>query len=110
LNPKFMFSRSARSTPTKPERGIDTGSHALESTCFVKANVWYRHRNCVAHHGGCSPADPSVCDTDSDRHLNCRAAHDEVVAKHGSRTLGTDGYLSGLSSTVEMVLAAELKP
>ena len=23
--------------------------------------VWYRHRNCISHHGGCRPDDPNHC-------------------------------------------------
>jgi len=73
-----------------------------------QVRIWYRHRNCLAHSGGCFPQDSNFCDRNSPKHVNCRKAHEEIIAGRGVRDLGTDGYLSRLIDTVRNLVLWEL--
>jgi len=70
------------------------------------ASIWYRHRNCMAHQGGCMPDDPAHCRVSDGTCRACRAARDEMVKKHGSS--GVDAYRRALRDTVQYCLAHEL--
>lgn len=72
--------------------------------------IWYRHRNCVVHGGGCFADDGNFCDRSDNRYINCNAAHNEIVSSNnGIRNAFNDGYLRALRETVKNVLRAELK-
>ena len=64
--------------------------------------IWYRHRNCMAHSGGCLADDPEQCDRIDPRYVNCKAARDEAVAAN------IDHYRRVLRDTVGQCLQAEL--
>lgn len=70
--------------------------------------IWYRHRNCVVHGGGCFFNDPNFCDITKDQFLNCKKANDEIISNKGVRNDFTDGYLNALQETVKIVLRKEL--
>lgn len=70
--------------------------------------IWYRHRNCVVHGGGCFPNDPNFCDLTLDQFVNCKKANDEIISNKGVRNDFTDGYLNALQETVKIVLSKEL--
>jgi hypothetical protein len=69
--------------------------------------IWYRHRNCVVHGGGCFPDDASFCLRTDQKFDQCRRAHEEVVAKHGGRDQLTDTCLQALRQTALLLLQAE---
>jgi len=71
--------------------------------------IWYRHRNCMSHSGGCTPSDCAQCVRGDPKYDNCRAAHDDVVAAHGTRNVDIDDFLSALHMTVRLVLRDELR-
>ncbi len=66
--------------------------------------IWNRHRNCMAHQGGCFPDDPALCLRNDRRHKACRAAREEVLEKYGS----ADPYRRALRETVSHCIEAEL--
>lgn len=70
--------------------------------------IWYRHRNCVGHGGGCFPNDPQFCDTKIVKFSKCKAAHLEETKKYGKRELLADGYLASLETAVRTVVLKEL--
>jgi hypothetical protein len=69
--------------------------------------IWYRHRNCVAHGGGCFPDDASFCLRTDQKFVRCRRAHEDVIAKHGGRDHITDTCFQALRQTALLVLQAE---
>jgi hypothetical protein len=77
------------------------GSQVKQSDWRDLVTVWYAHRNCLAHDGGCRPQDPAQCDQNPAR-VRCRAAHDETSAA------ALDQYLSILVDTAQNALCAEL--
>lgn len=64
--------------------------------------IWYMHRNCAAHNGGCFNDDPSYCKRNSSRFVNCKKAHDEVI------TIGDDLYFRALNDTVKIIINYEI--
>jgi len=71
--------------------------------------IWYRHRNCVVHGGGCFPHDASFCLRTEDKYVRCKQAHDEVVEKHGKRDRVNDTYLQALRQTALLIVEAECR-
>jgi hypothetical protein len=70
--------------------------------------IWYRHRNCVVHGGGCFPADTSFCSRTDLKYVRCKTAHDEVeAAAQGPRSRQNDPYLQSLQFAVSDVLRRE---
>jgi hypothetical protein len=69
-------------------------------------SIWYRHRNCMAHQGGCLPDDPSHCRVDDGRYRACKAARDEMAKKHGHPDV--DSYRRALREVVRHCVAHEL--
>ncbi len=61
--------------------------------------IWYQHRNCVVHNGGCFPNDPNLC-----KNSDCKAAHDEII----NNKIFRDEYLISLRETVKIVINSEL--
>jgi len=77
-------------------------SQVQQSDWRQLADIWYQHRNCMAHAGGCFPHDPSLCDPNVPKQAGCRAARDETVQA------GIDHYLSILADTASHCLSSEL--
>jgi hypothetical protein len=71
--------------------------------------IWYRHRNCVVHGGGCFPEDASFCLRTDQKFVQCRRAHEEVVAKHGGRDQVTDTCFQALRQTAVLLLQTECR-
>jgi hypothetical protein len=71
--------------------------------------IWYRHRNCVVHGGGCFPDDTSFCLTTDQKFVQCRHAHEEVVTKHGTRDHLNDTCLQALRQTSLLIVQAECR-
>ncbi len=65
--------------------------------------IWYRHRNCVGHQGGCFPDNPNLCKTQA-KYANCKKAHNEIVANKGTRNASNDDYLMALELAVKDVI------
>ena len=70
--------------------------------------IWYRHRNCVVHGGGCFPDDPQFCLRNKSQYANCRMAHLESVRRAGQRGRYDDQYLRVLSMIAQAAVEAEL--
>lgn len=70
--------------------------------------IWYRHRNCMGHSGGCHAQDPSICSRSVSKFINCKSAHDEIITQHGERTRFTDQYYRALESVTRLVIECEL--
>jgi hypothetical protein len=81
-------------------------SELNQHTWTQLVSIWNRHRNCMAHQGGCVPDDSSHCRVSDGKYRACRAAHDEMVEKHGDS--GVDAYRRALRETVKYCLAHEL--
>lgn len=64
--------------------------------------IWYRHRNCAAHNGGCFHEDASYCKRNSNQFINCKNAHDEVW------NIGDDSYFGALNTTVKIIINHEI--
>lgn len=62
-------------------------------------SIWYQHRNCMVHQGGCFPSNPKYCNKSS-----CKAAHNEIVSKFGVRDISSDYHLVILEETVKSIL------
>lgn len=71
--------------------------------------IWLRHRNCVAHSGGCFPNNPTHCDRTDMRFTRCKQYYDTIVAKTGKYEYFNDTYLQNLKTTVETIIRSELK-
>jgi len=73
--------------------------------------VWYRHRNCISHHGGCRPDDPSHCHRTSQQFVTCRNAHLATIARSNlPRGRHTDDALRALEETARLAIIVELNP
>ena len=99
-------------------REVFTSSSMSNSTFAMGLNqglidemipIWYRHRNCVVHGGGCFHDDPDFCKIDKDQWVNCKNAHDEIISVHGVRNSFNDGYLRALDDTVKKIIDFEIK-
>lgn len=71
--------------------------------------IWYRHRNCVVHGGGCFPNDTLFCLPNDDKFINCKIAHDEIVNNFNSRNRFTDKYLSSLERATNWIISTEIE-
>lgn len=47
-------------------------------------DIWYRHRNCTDHTGGCFSSDSNYCDRKNDRFIKCKQDHDNNNIKLNS--------------------------
>jgi hypothetical protein len=47
-------------------------------------DIWYRHRNCTDHTGGCFSSDSNYCDRKNDRFIKCKQDHDNNNVKLNS--------------------------
>jgi hypothetical protein len=90
-----------RQTVGRSHVNFNYGSQVKQSDWRDLVTIWYAHRNCLAHDGGCRPHDAAQCDQSPAR-VKCRAAHDEVSAAV------LDHYLSILVDTVQDALYSEL--
>ena len=94
------------------QHGIGDSTYAVglqQGLISEQIPIWYRHRNCVVHGGGCFPDDPSFCDRTKSKYVNCWRANDEIVAAHGKRELFTDTYFKNLQALAQVMLSYELK-
>lgn len=87
--------------------GKEFGSGVAVTDIEDLVPIWYRHRNCVGHSGGCLPNDPSVCKPNSPKHVTCRAAHDEICRRTAPRDIYNDGYIKALMSVVKIVIGRQ---
>jgi hypothetical protein len=72
--------------------------------------IWYRHRNCIAHRGGCRPDDPSHCYRDKPQFIACRDMHLLVVNRSNmQRGRHSDQLLRDLESAVKFAIIHELR-
>jgi hypothetical protein len=72
--------------------------------------IWYRHRNCIAHCGGCRPDDPAHCHRDKPQFIACRDMHLLVVNRSNmQRSRHSDDLLRHLESAVKLAVIHELK-
>jgi len=71
--------------------------------------VWYRHRNCISHHGGCRPDDPNHCYRTSPQFVICHNAHLAAIARSNlPRGRHTDDVLHALEEAARLVIIVEL--
>lgn len=70
--------------------------------------IWYRHRNCMVHCGGCFPDDSIYCNRVEDKFVNCKRAYDEILTKHGCCEIFEDQYLRNLRDIVRDVISNEV--
>lgn len=70
--------------------------------------IWYRHRNCLVHHGGCFPDDPRCRDSKDRKHVQCRAARNAMAHRDGDADFFRDDDLESLCGTARACVAAEL--
>jgi hypothetical protein len=76
---------------------------------FDLVPIWYRHRNCIAHGGGCRPEDPTHCHRDKEQFVQCRDVHCKVVERNGMpRGRHADELLRTLESAVGLAVIQEL--
>jgi hypothetical protein len=72
--------------------------------------VWYRHRNCISHHGGCRPDDPNHCHRTKQQFVTCRDAHLRATARANlPRGRHTDDVLRALEEAARLVIIVELQ-
>ena len=72
--------------------------------------IWYRHRNCIAHRGGCQPDDPAHCHRDKPQFTTCRDMHLFVVNRSNmQRSRHSDELLRDLESAVKFAVIHEMK-
>lgn len=50
-------------------------------------SIWYRRRNCTAHHGGCFHSDSIYCDRTKQKFIDCKSDHDNGSVKLNSISL-----------------------
>jgi hypothetical protein len=93
---QLVFELLRSSMPGISARGI--GGHVKQGSFDELVPIWYRHRNCVGHRGGCFADDASFCSRVDPKFVNCKAAHDEIVAAHRARSRQNDEYLRLLSA------------
>ncbi len=67
-------------------------------------NIWYRHRNCIVHYGGCFPDNPNNCKRDDPVSIKCKQAQDLYKKQGGA----FDSILQNLKTTVELIIKTEL--
>lgn len=65
--------------------------------------IWYRHRNCMVHSGGCQPNNKAVCKASPDYEL-CNSKHFEILKANGKREVYNDVYLLKLQETVRCII------
>lgn len=70
--------------------------------------IWYRHRNCMVHTGGCFSDDAVHCDQSIAKYVNCKQAHDEIIQGRGIRGIFEDQYLRNLRETASLIIANQL--
>jgi hypothetical protein len=85
------------------------GSGLMQEGVEKMIPIWYRHRNCVVHSGGCHFDNESHCSRVKDKYVNCKAAHDEIVSIHGERVQFTDEYFRVLKDITKLVVLRELR-
>lgn len=83
------------------------GNHLDQGTFEELVPIWYRHRNCVVHGGGCFPDDASFCLRHHPRYVACRNAHLEMVGQHKLRAHLNDQYLIALRETAILIVRSE---
>ena len=71
-------------------------------------SIWYRHRNCVAHSGGCFPGDPHISKRNKPDYVKCKAAHQEIVETSGFRNYHNDIHLKNFEEICKEVIYAEI--
>jgi hypothetical protein len=84
-----------------------SGGQLQQGTFEELIPIWYRHRNCVVHGGGCFPHDTSFCLRNEAKYINCKRAHDEVEARDGPRERFNDEYLNALQHAASLILEIE---
>ncbi|MFH0985927.1 MAG: hypothetical protein V1882_10405 [Candidatus Omnitrophota bacterium] len=89
--------------------GEESFKHGLEQGNITEQiPIWYRHRNCAGHHGGCFPENHVFCDQGQKKFTKCREAHVEMVSKHGGRGVpAVDQYFTSLRETVKLLIMRE---
>jgi hypothetical protein len=76
---------------------------------FDLVPIWYRHRNCIVHAGGCRPEDPAHCHRHKEQFVRCRDMHCRVVERSGTpRGRHADELLRALEGAVGLVVIQEL--
>jgi hypothetical protein len=97
-------------TTLAPRGASSSAFGGLKQSSFEElVSIWYRHRNCVVHGGGCFPQDPSFCLRTKTQYTRCKDAHDELVGRHGDRGRWNDEYLAALRATVVRIMQAECR-
>lgn len=66
--------------------------------------IWYRHRNCMVHSGGCQPLNESVCKIKSPDYKLCNLKHYEILKNHLERDIINDIYLIKLQETARCLI------
>jgi hypothetical protein len=100
----FELLRSTMASHVSP---TGVGGHLKQGSFEELVPIWYRHRNCVVHGGGCFPSDPAFCLRTDPKYVKCREAHEEMVAKNGSRDRLNDEYLAALREAAIWIVGAE---
>lgn len=77
-------------------------------TIKEQMEIWYRHRNCVVHSGGCQPWNSRICKRDIVKYITC---HDAMKNQYFSRIDDNnfDWYLWSLKFTALDVINYELE-
>lgn len=83
-------------------------SHLAQGQISKIIPIWYRHRNCVVHGGGCFPNDVTFC-LPKDEFMNCKIAHDEIVNNFSLRDRFTDEYLGSLERATNRIISSEIE-
>lgn len=84
-------------------------NHLAQGAISKIIPIWYRHRNCVVHGGGCFPHDVLFCFPNDNKYINCKTAHEEIVNNFGSRDRFTDKYLSSLERATNWIISTEIE-
>jgi hypothetical protein len=71
--------------------------------------IWYRHRNCLVHSGGCRPNDILYCKISKPDYETCNKAHNHIFSVNKSRTIDNDDYFNLLKQTIRLFLFDETK-
>lgn len=67
------------------------------------AEIWYQHRNCVAHHGACQKDNREICKKNRESCVKCRQAIEEI------QKAGHDWYLLILTTITRDILLFRLE-
>lgn len=104
-----VFEHLRRTLP-KMGMGVDSFSFGLDQGLITEQiPIWYRHRNCAAHYGGCFPDNLEFCDRNEVKFQKCRAAHCEMLSKHGQRDgAPVDQYFSSLRDLLKLLICREI--